>query len=52
MRAVADRVGISVMSVYTYLPGKPELLDLMVDALYWTKSEPLRGPTRGRRCAA
>jgi len=34
MRAVAERVGISTMSVYTYVPGKPELLDLMVDALY------------------
>lgn len=34
MRAVAQRVGISPMSVYTYVPGKPELLDLMVDALY------------------
>ncbi|KJL47399.1 Tetracycline repressor protein class H [Microbacterium hydrocarbonoxydans] len=34
MRAVAERVGVSTMSVYTYVPGKPELLDLMVDALY------------------
>lgn len=34
MRAVAERVGISAMSVYTYVPGKPELLDLMVDARY------------------
>lgn len=32
MRAVAQRVGVSAMSVYTYVPGKPELLDLMVDA--------------------
>lgn len=34
MRAVAQRVGVSAMSVYTYVPGKPELLDLMVDACY------------------
>lgn len=34
MRAVAERVGVSPMSVYTYVPGKPELLDLMVDACY------------------
>ncbi|WP_243232789.1 TetR/AcrR family transcriptional regulator [Microbacterium sp. CIAB417] len=34
MRAVAEKVGISTMSVYTYVPGKPELLDLMVDTLY------------------
>ena len=34
MRAVADRVGVSAMSIYTYVPGKSELLDLMVDACY------------------
>ncbi|KRF20674.1 TetR family transcriptional regulator [Nocardioides sp. Soil797] len=34
MRAVAEKVGVSAMSVYTYVPGKPELLDLMVDACY------------------
>lgn len=34
MRAVAMRVGVSTMSVYTYVPGKPELLDLMVDSCY------------------
>ena len=34
MRAVAERVGVSAMSVYTYVPGKPELIDLMVDARY------------------
>jgi AcrR family transcriptional regulator len=31
MRKVADRVGISVMSLYTYVPGRSELLGLMVD---------------------
>lgn len=39
-RAVADAVGISPMSVYTYVPGKPELLDLMVDALYARMKRP------------
>ena len=34
VRAVAERVGVSAMSVYTYVPGKPELLDLMVDTCY------------------
>ncbi|MFC7487611.1 TetR/AcrR family transcriptional regulator [Knoellia sp. CPCC 206453] len=34
MRAVAEAVGVSAMSVYTYVPGKAELLDLMVDTLY------------------
>lgn len=40
MRAVAEKVGISAMSVYTYVPGKPELLDLMVDALYARMDRP------------
>lgn len=31
MRKVADRLGRSVMSLYTYVPGKGELLDLMLD---------------------
>ncbi|MDN5725571.1 MAG: TetR/AcrR family transcriptional regulator, partial [Propionibacteriales bacterium] len=34
MRAVADSVGVSAMSIYTYVPAKPELLDLMVDSCY------------------
>ena len=46
MRAVADRVGVSTMSVYTYVPGKPELLDLMVDTLYMRMQRPVwRGET-------
>ncbi len=40
MRAVAERVGVSAMSVYTYVPGKPELLDLMVDARYARMTRP------------
>jgi len=31
MRTVADRLGRSAMSLYTYVPGKAELLDLMLD---------------------
>ncbi|MGW8542590.1 TetR/AcrR family transcriptional regulator [Streptomyces albidoflavus] len=31
MRAVADRLGRSSMALYTYVPGKAELLDLMYD---------------------
>lgn len=40
IRAVAGRVGVSPMSVYTYVPGKPELLDLMVDARYLRMPRP------------
>ena len=31
MRRIADRLGMKPMSVYTYVPGKAELIDLMVD---------------------
>ncbi|WP_026851434.1 TetR/AcrR family transcriptional regulator [Glaciibacter superstes] len=31
MRRVAERLGLGVMSLYTYVPGKAELVDLMVD---------------------
>jgi AcrR family transcriptional regulator len=31
MRRVAERVGAGTMSLYRYVPGKAELLDLMVD---------------------
>ena len=34
IRAVARAVGAAPMSVYTYGPGKAELLDLMLDAVY------------------
>lgn len=34
MRRVADRLGIGAMSLYTYVPGKAELLDLMLDSAY------------------
>ena len=34
IRAVANRLGVSAMAVYTYVPGKAELLDLMVDNIY------------------
>ncbi|WP_216204495.1 TetR/AcrR family transcriptional regulator [Amycolatopsis aidingensis] len=33
MRRVAERLGIGTMSLYTYVPGKAELLDLMLDAV-------------------
>ncbi len=32
MRAVAERLGVTAMALYTYVPSKRELLDLMYDA--------------------
>ena len=50
MRKVAERLGRSAMSLYTYVPGKAELLDLMVDTLHAElPTEPLSG---GWRAAA
>ncbi|MEU6315613.1 TetR/AcrR family transcriptional regulator [Streptomyces sp. NPDC047014] len=34
MRALAERLGVTPMTLYTYVPGKAELLDLMLDAVY------------------
>jgi AcrR family transcriptional regulator len=34
MRRVAERLGLGTMSLYTYVPGKAELLDLMLDTVY------------------
>ncbi|GAB3811289.1 TetR/AcrR family transcriptional regulator C-terminal domain-containing protein [Micromonospora zhanjiangensis] len=31
MRKVADRLGLKLMSIYTYVPGRDELIGLMVD---------------------
>ena len=33
MRRVADRLGVGAMSLYTYVPGKAELLDVMLDTV-------------------
>ena len=34
MRGVAHALGVAPMTLYTYVPGKAELLDLMLDAAY------------------
>jgi AcrR family transcriptional regulator len=34
MRRVAQALGVVAMTLYTYVPGKAELLDLMLDAAY------------------
>src|SRR4051794_7709033 len=34
MRAVAERLGRTAMALYTYVPGKSELLDLMYDRVH------------------
>jgi AcrR family transcriptional regulator len=33
MRALAERLGVGTMSLYTHVPGKAELIDLMLDTV-------------------
>jgi AcrR family transcriptional regulator len=40
MRSIAEALGVATMSVYTYVPGKAELIDLMVDSLYLRMPRP------------
>ncbi|MFF2494258.1 TetR/AcrR family transcriptional regulator [Agromyces sp. NPDC058064] len=49
MRRIADRLGLKPMSVYTYVPGKAELIDLMVDQVAGETALPsLTGTLRER----
>ncbi|MEW9546897.1 TetR/AcrR family transcriptional regulator [Nonomuraea sp. NPDC050783] len=47
MRALARALGIGTASLYTYVPGKAELLELMVDRV--AAGRPLPDPTSGWR---
>lgn len=40
MRRVADRLGVGAMTLYRYVPGRAELLDLMLDAVQGEVSRP------------
>ncbi|MGW1770935.1 TetR/AcrR family transcriptional regulator [Streptomyces sp. NPDC002104] len=44
MRALAQRLGVTPMTLYTYVPGKAELLDLMLDAAYLAMDRAEPGP--------
>jgi AcrR family transcriptional regulator len=48
MRQVAERLGVGTMSLYTHIPGKAELSELMIDTaygeLYADVDEPARQP--------
>ncbi|MQA98256.1 MAG: TetR family transcriptional regulator [Streptosporangiales bacterium] len=48
MRAVAEELGISTMALYRYVPGKGELLDLMLERLNGPVGEPAWGPGEWR----
>ncbi|WP_433799103.1 TetR/AcrR family transcriptional regulator [Actinomycetospora sp. CA-084318] len=45
MRALATELGVAPMTLYTYVPGKAELVDLVVDHAFLTMDRAdLRGP--------
>jgi AcrR family transcriptional regulator len=50
MRRVAERLGVGTMSLYTHVPGKAELVDVMVDAVQAETARPVDVPGgwRGR----
>ncbi|HEX8507999.1 MAG TPA: TetR/AcrR family transcriptional regulator [Propionibacteriaceae bacterium] len=47
MRKVASELGVGAMSLYTYLPGRSELVELMIDSVYG--EQPLPDPQQGWR---
>lgn len=40
MRGVAERLGAGTMSLYTYVPGKDDLIDVMLDTVYGETEAP------------
>jgi len=49
MRKVADQLGLKLMSIYTYVPGRSELIGLMVDEVAGERAFPPHpGPLRER----
>lgn len=48
MRRIADCLGAGTMSLYRYVPGKPELLDLMVDRVCGETEAPVGSDWRER----
>ena len=51
MRKVADRLGLKLMSIYTYVPGRSELIGLMVDEVIGEKGFPPHEGTLRERMA-
>ncbi|MFF5262759.1 TetR/AcrR family transcriptional regulator [Actinomadura viridis] len=43
IRRIAERLGVAPMSIYTYVPGKSELIDLMLDRAYGELTPPPEG---------
>ncbi|MEV7622991.1 TetR/AcrR family transcriptional regulator C-terminal domain-containing protein [Actinoplanes sp. NPDC089786] len=52
MRKVADRLGLKLMSIYTYVPGRSELVGLMVDEVTGEQQLPELGGSLRERITA
>jgi AcrR family transcriptional regulator len=52
MRKVADRLGLKLMSIYTYVPGRSELIGLMVDEVAGEQELPPHQGTLRERITA
>jgi AcrR family transcriptional regulator len=48
MRRVAERLGVGTMSLYTYVPSKAELVDVMFDTALGELARPKRRPATWR----
>src|SRR5882724_608557 len=46
MRSVAKQLGVGTMSLYTHIPGKTELIDLMFDTVYGELYESVEEPSQ------
>ncbi len=49
MRSLAKRLGVGAMTLYTYVPGKSELFELMIDQAYRERPRPDPGLPWRRR---
>ena len=47
MRGWPSQLGVGAMSLYTYVPGKAELFELMIDRAYGERAWPTRGSAGG-----
>lgn len=52
IRGLATRLGLGTMSLYTYVPGRDELVVLMVDQVLGRSARPPHGPDPRRRLEA
>ncbi|MFI0372342.1 TetR/AcrR family transcriptional regulator [Actinomadura sp. 1N219] len=48
IRRIADELGVSPMSIYTYVPGKAELIDVMLDRAFGELTPPVQDTWRER----